>query len=349
MKGGVWLIIKKIKLNNFTVFEDTVFDFNPGINILVGENGTGKTHIMKLLYSACQSANQKITFPQKIVNTMHPDDYKLSRLVTKKNGNHGASVSITAYSSKSDMNRILTIEFSNKTKRFEAVMKGEENWEKDFKDISSIYIPAKEILSNSYNLVAAVDKDNVRFDDTYIDVINSAKVDISMGRDSAERKKRLSKIESIINGKVEYDANRDEFYLKKGNTRQEFTLVAEGIRKMALLWQLVKNGTLEKGSVLFWDEPEANINPKYISVIAELLLELQRNGVQIFVATHDYMLSKYFEVRKNKGDSIMFYSVEKKDTEGVTVSSCEHFGDLNSEITKSFEELLDEIYDKGVD
>ena len=237
------MIIKKIKLNNFTVFEDTVFDFNPGINILVGENGTGKTHIMKLLYSACQSANQKITFPQKIVNTMLPDDYKLSRLVTKKNGNHGASVSITAHSGKSDMNRILTIEFSNKTKRFEAVMKGEENWEKDFKDISSIYIPAKEILSNSYNLVAAVDKDNVRFDDTYIDVINSAKVDISMGRDSAERKKRLSKIESIINGKVEYDANRDEFYLKKGNTRQEFTLVAEGIRKMALLWQLVKNGT----------------------------------------------------------------------------------------------------------
>lgn len=341
------MIIKKIKLNNFTVFEDTVFDFNPGINILVGENGTGKTHIMKLLYSACQSANQKITFPQKIVNTMLPDDYKLSRLVTKKNGNHGASVSITAHSGKSDMNRILTIEFSNKTKRFEAVMKGEENWEKDFKDISSIYIPAKEILSNSYNLVAAVDKDNVRFDDTYIDVINSAKVDISKGRDSAERKKRLSKIESIINGKVEYDANRDEFYLKKGNTRQEFTLVAEGIRKMALLWQLVKNGTLEKGSVLFWDEPEANINPKYISVIAELLLELQRNGVQIFVATHDYMLSKYFEVRKNKGDSIMFFSIEKKDTEGVTVSSCEHFGEINSEITKSFEELLDEIYDKS--
>lgn len=116
---------------------------------------------------------------------------------------------------------------------------------------------------------------------------------------------------------------------------------------MALLWQLVKNGTLEKGSVLFWDEPEANINPKYISVIAELLLELQRNGVQIFVATHDYMLSKYFEVRKNKGDSIMFFSIEKKDTEGVTVSSCEYFGEINSEITKSFEELLDEIYDKS--
>ena len=183
----------------------------------------------------------------------------------------------------------------------------------------------------------------LQFQLLYFKVVNQ---NGTKGKKSFE-KKRLSRIESIINGKVEYDANRDEFYLKKGNTRQEFTLVAEGIRKMALLWQLVKNGTLEKGSVLFWDEPEANINPKYISVIAELLLELQRNGVQIFVATHDYMLSKYFEVRKNKGDSIMFFSIEKKDTEVVTLSSCDYFGEINSEITKSFEELLDEIYDKS--
>lgn len=53
--------------------------------------------------------------------------------------------------------------------------------------------------------------------------------------------------------------------MKKGNSRQEFNLVAEGIRKMVLLWQLVKNGTLEKGSVLFWDESEANINPVFHS------------------------------------------------------------------------------------
>lgn len=51
-----------------------------------------------------------------------------------------------------------------------------------------------------------------------------------------------------------------------------------------------KNGMLEKGSVLFWDEPEANINPKYIPIIVDLLLVLSRSGVQIFVSTHDYFL-----------------------------------------------------------
>lgn len=42
-----------------------------------------------------------------------------------------------------------------------------------------------------------------------------------------------------------------------------------------MLWRLIKSGTLEKGSVLFWDELEANINPKYIPVLAELLIMLE--------------------------------------------------------------------------
>lgn len=97
----------------------------------------------------------------------------------------------------------------------------------------------------------------------------------------------------------------DRFYLRPGTqAKLEFNLVAEGLRKIALLWQLIKNGTLENGSVLFWDEPEANINPKYIPVLAELLIMLESEGVQIFVSTHDYFLSKYIEVKRK--NPVMF-------------------------------------------
>lgn len=61
---------------------------------------------------------------------------------------------------------------------------------------------------------------------------------------------------------------------------------------------------MKKGSVLFWDEPEANVNPLYISIIVDLLLELQRKGVQIFISTHDYMLASYFEVKKTAAINI---------------------------------------------
>lgn len=339
--------IIQIKLENFTVFKDTEIHFDEGINIFIGENGTGKTHILKLLYSACQASNPKVSFSNKIVRTMLPDDFKISRLITRNRGNHNARVRISAKIDKNASTKNLTTEFNNKTKKWEASVKGEVTWEKEFSEISSIFIPAKEILSNSFNLTAAVEKDNVRFDDTYIDIINSAKVDISVGRNSAERENRLKAIEKIIDGTVFYDNKKDEFYLKKGNSKQEFNLVAEGIRKMALLWQLVKNGTLEKGSVLFWDEPESNINLAYLSIIVELLCELQRSGVQIFISTHDYMLAKYFETRKTEDSSLTFHSF-KRHGDIVEYSSAKKFGELkNNLIIESFDKLLDEIYDLG--
>jgi ABC-type multidrug transport system ATPase subunit len=51
---------------------------------------------------------------------------------------------------------------------------------------------------------------------------------------------------------------------------------------------LIQNGTLLNGSVLFWDEPETNLNPKLFGPLIEILLQLQHSGVQIFISTHDY-------------------------------------------------------------
>ncbi len=341
------MIIKKIKLENYTVFENLNIDFCPGINIFIGENGTGKTHILKVLYSACQSVSKKISFSHKLVCTMLPDDYKISRLITRKQGNRNSLIRITAGKSDGGQDRAITMSFNGKTRKWDAEVVGEEGWEQSFAGISSIFIPAKEILSHSYNLNAASEVDNVRFDDTYLDIINAAKIDVSAGRNSTAKEAMLKAVEKMTHGTVLYDAKRDEFYLKRGNSKQEFNLIAEGIRKMALLWQLIKNGTLEKGSVLFWDEPENNINPAYIPVIVEILLELQRKGVQIFVATHNYMIANYFEVRKTEQDSILFHSLfHKDDAGGIQYEKASGFADLKENaIISAFDKLLDEIYD----
>lgn len=55
-----------------------------------------KTHIMKLLYSACQAANPKVSFSNKVVRTMLPDDFKISRLITRIRGSNSANVKISA-------------------------------------------------------------------------------------------------------------------------------------------------------------------------------------------------------------------------------------------------------------
>ena len=40
------LNITQIKLENFTVFKNIEIHFSKGVNIFIGENGTGKTHIL---------------------------------------------------------------------------------------------------------------------------------------------------------------------------------------------------------------------------------------------------------------------------------------------------------------
>ncbi len=79
------MIKKTLKLKNYTVFNESVMNFSKGINILIGENGTGKTHILKLLYSAAQSVYNETSFSHKLAKTMLQDDYDLSHLVSEEN------------------------------------------------------------------------------------------------------------------------------------------------------------------------------------------------------------------------------------------------------------------------
>jgi predicted ATP-dependent endonuclease of OLD family len=295
--------ITKIEAENFTVFKKISIPFCNGLNVFVGENGVGKTHIMKLAYAACQASKHDVSFSQKTVMIFRPEQSSIGRLVNrKKDGKNTAKVTVSSDTSK------IWMTFSTKTKKWDADVTAKLLWEKQMSNLTSVFIPAKEILSNAWNLEAAVKMGNVEFDDTYLDIIAAAKIDISRGNDTTIRKKYLDILQKISSGKV--TVQDDRFYLKPGSqAKLEFNLVAEGLRKIALLWQLIKNGTLEKGSVLFWDEPEANINPIYIPVLAELLIMLEHEGVQIFVSTHDYFLAKYIDVKRQKESNIQYISL----------------------------------------
>jgi len=43
-------MLKKLKLYNFRIFSELNLTFNPGINILLGENGVGKTSVLEAVY-----------------------------------------------------------------------------------------------------------------------------------------------------------------------------------------------------------------------------------------------------------------------------------------------------------
>lgn len=101
----------------------------------------------------------------------------------------------------------------------------------------------------------------------------------------------------------------------------EAHLVAEGLRKLASILYLILNGEINKNTILFWDEPESNLNPALIRVVAGFIRELEKCGLQIFIATHDYllthMLSLYSEYKEHTNINIRFSDYIKRRTLSV--------------------------------
>ncbi|WP_298839043.1 AAA family ATPase [Clostridium sp.] len=184
------------------------------------------------------------------------------------------------------------------------------------------------------------------FDKTYIDSITNAELPETK-EISALNNKLLKAISIIIDGEVVYE--NDTFYVIKTNgIKVEFSLEAEGLRKFGLLWKLIRNGLIDKDTILIWDEPEANINPELIPVIVDILITLQREGIQIFVATHSYNFSKYFEIKRSSKDKVIYHNLYKT-SEGIKSESKEYFGKLkNNSIIEADSKLLDEVIDKSL-
>ena len=78
------MTITKVRFERFTAFEKLEFTASPGINVLVGANGTGKTHLMKIAYTACDISKTKAGFAEKLIRIFMPSNRALGRLFKRQ-------------------------------------------------------------------------------------------------------------------------------------------------------------------------------------------------------------------------------------------------------------------------
>ncbi|MBF0439830.1 MAG: AAA family ATPase [Magnetococcales bacterium] len=78
------MMFTRLELTNFTAFEHLNIEFSPAINVLVGANGTGKTHLMKLLYCIQDSLLPLKSLENKLVAVFRPGYGKLRRLTRRE-------------------------------------------------------------------------------------------------------------------------------------------------------------------------------------------------------------------------------------------------------------------------
>jgi AAA15 family ATPase/GTPase len=340
--------IESIELKNFTVFKNLKVNFSKGINIIVGENGTGKTQLLKAIYADIQiSKSKNIDDISKYFKSVNIND----RFFVKQLKPLFLEVKASKIDNKSDKQYLMGKIHLNINGINTSVGSGDEcSYEISYpsQEINCVFIPAKDMLTHSKGLVSMADKFNeFPFDKTLIDIIKIAG-QWQLKEPPNIALKILPILEKMMEGKVVIE--NEEFYVKKHNGDMvDFAIEAEGLKKIGLLWQLLMNENITENSVLIWDEPEANINPKFIPDLVQILIELQNNGVQIFLTTHDYIFAKYFEVKRSENEEIMYYSLYKTN-DGVKCENNIKFEDLkNNTIMDTFIQLYKDEVERAME
>ena len=322
------MTLTKVKLQKFTAFEDLTVEFSPGINAFIGANGTGKTHLMKVCYAACGAFKADDIFKDRLLGAFLPSGRWLDRLVKQP----ALQASATVYAG----DRELSIVFDSRRTHTET---------DTGLPIASTYIPPKEMLANAPGFLSLYAAREVHFEEVYQDVLLRANLPALREPVDDAHRQMLEGLEKVIGGKVAVKG--EEFFLTNEQGDLEFTLLAEGWRKLGLLWLLIQNGTLREGSVLFWDEPEANLNPKLFGIVIEVLLELQRAGVQVFIATHDYVILKELDLQMTDDDEVAFHSLYRdKETGEIACHTTGRYLDIHP---NAIDEAFDDLYDRQIE
>jgi len=319
------MAVQKIAINNFTVFKKTEIEFCDGINVFIGENGTGKTHLLKLIYLICKYRSTNPPYLTSLIDLFgigfDVGNCEATSVITDE--------ILTAEGVEPEAYIPITLSFQINGKNDKYIRQQETNAEirMEAKALKSpVFIPTKEVFSmHRITKIADEYKTALNIDATLTEIINKAE-NIIPDNPSELAKKLAPAVEEVIGGQIYFNEKYKLFWVRKSDGL-EFPLSseAEGFKKLGLLWQLLMNRSITENTILLWDEPDANLNPGLTSVAVNILLELSRHGVQVFLATHDYNLMKYFSIKRKNNDNLAFFSLYKTEN-GV---SCEREDDYN--------------------
>jgi energy-coupling factor transporter ATP-binding protein EcfA2 len=204
--------ITSLRLQNFTSFEKFDLKPSPGINVLIGVNGTGKTHILKVLYAACaitEGEDRDKPFGVKLRNVFSPYNGAIGRLVRRKPGSSTAQIDVVR-----EGGMRIRASFSNHEKgAADKYSRSRLLWA--LKPLSTAFIPVKEMLAFAPGFIAVSAKREWNVEEVYVDIIKKAYLPILSGPAARDRKALLGALENAIEGKV--IVKGETFFLKNKN------------------------------------------------------------------------------------------------------------------------------------
>jgi len=345
-------MIQSVEIKNYGPLRKFKFKKFGQINLFIGENGTGKTFLLKALYTAIKSLEmykrgddtKEISeiLREKLRWTFQVDE--IGDLVTKQTDESNP----LEFSMISD-EKNFTYSFGKDTKKNIQNITNKT----DIREDNSIFLPAKEVLSLYHVVLMSRDERQMfGFDDTYYDLVKALRPLPVKGNNYKSFSAAKKALYELFNGRVEFKIQTNKWQFKKRieeegerNRYQLFSIgvTAEGIKKISVLDTLLSNRYLNTSSIIFIDEPESALHPEAISKYMEILFDLSQSGVQIFIASHSYFVIKKLYILSRKHEvSIPAISLSENEDE-ITFDDLLNGMPKNSIIDESVKLYKEEI------
>lgn len=330
-------MLRQLRLQQFTVFKDATFDFGQGLNVLVGDNGTGKTQVLKVGYLFCR-AWPDLTAKRNQLSVQRAEAYLDDRLaglfrvkdlgdlirLGHKNGarlgaqveGHIPTVRVRVPSDPPPTSPGLAepMPWDIQIKRGRAGAPSGVEAETlpvvrsgavaETLPVGAaqnafmprpVFVPSKEIVSLFKGLVGLFEHySGFPLDDTYRDLAVALST-LETQQENPLLPEVAQRIRSVLAGDLKLE-DGDLIFVRNDGCKLQAQLMAEGHRKLALLIYMLRTGLVEIGSTVFWDEPEANLNPAAIRLLAQALHVIAGMGAQVILATHSLFLLREFEI-----------------------------------------------------
>jgi len=163
-----------------------------------------------------------------------------------------------------------------------------------------------------------VDKEIPAFDDTYLDLVRDFRQPVTKNNCLSHLKEVWH---SLTKDTGEIVVEKDgSIWFQRGQEKYNVHQIAEGVRKIGILHRLMHNDMLTSGigSVLFVDEPEVNLHPKAVVLLADFLYQLSDSGIQVYLSTHSYFVLKRLEQLARRHDKdFLLIDLRRQKAEAV--------------------------------
>ena len=343
-------MIRKLTVEGITVFpEKEVFHFAPGINIIIGGNDSGKSHLMKLCYALCKwgSGGSRRELP-----VVWAEEKRLRLDILRVFGTQDLS-GLTSRSIRNCTARVYASLVGDKVPAGAAELHFHFQAGREEEGLHIKTMPDRYLQSNSVFLapreVLSIYPCYMQAGKRYPELLDSASWELCKALELEPEKAPgpalqavLHRVEHMLNGRLLRYNNR--FYLQRAQEDPlELNLVAEGFKRIGTLGLLVHNGTIRAGTTLFWDEPEMNLNANYLPMLVDIIMSLCRAGVQLVLTTHSLFLLRELVIQlsetKNKGVSRRYIGLKttaeaadgRRVSEAEELSHLDHIASLQAE------------------